>query len=84
MPIVVGEISLLAGDATQEAFVSAHRHLDAFRGGSLHSWLMRIVTKACYDQLRKKQRQRADSMDDLLGDQHTALESPRDLVERGS
>ena len=79
-----------AGDATQEAFVSAYRHLSAFRGGSLNAWLMRIATNACYDQLRKKRRERADSLDALLGDPekvaphlaHTALESPQDLVER--
>jgi RNA polymerase sigma-70 factor, ECF subfamily len=57
-----------AGDATQEAFISAYRHLGALRGRSLGPWLMRIVTNACYDQMRKEQQQRADSLDAMQGD----------------
>ena len=45
-----------AADATQDAFISAFRGIGKFRGGSFKSWLMRIVTNACYDQLRHKQR----------------------------
>lgn len=45
-----------AADATQEAFISAYRALDSFRGGSFKSWLMRIVTNACYDELRRRKR----------------------------
>ncbi len=79
-----------AGDATQEAFISAYRHLGGFRGGSLRAWLMRIVTNACYDQMRKKQRQRADSLDAMQGDPEkadprlvqSALESSQDHAER--
>ena len=46
-----------AADATQDAFLSAYRAVGRFRGGSFRAWLMRIVTNACYDQLRAKQRQ---------------------------
>lgn len=45
-----------AADATQDAFLSAYRAMRGFRGGSFRAWLMRIVTNACYDQLRAKQR----------------------------
>jgi RNA polymerase sigma factor (sigma-70 family) len=45
-----------AADATQDAFLSAYRAVGRFRGGSFRAWLMRIVTNACYDQLRAKQR----------------------------
>ncbi len=45
-----------AADATQEAFISAYKGLPRFRGGSFKGWLMRIVTNACYDQLRAKKR----------------------------
>ena len=38
-----------AADATQEAFISAYKNLKSFRGGSFKSWLLRIVTNACYD-----------------------------------
>ena len=39
-----------AADATQEAFLSAYRALDRFRGGSFKAWLLRIAANACYDQ----------------------------------
>jgi RNA polymerase sigma-70 factor (ECF subfamily) len=55
-----------AADATQDAFVSAFKGIDKFRGGSFKSWLMRIVTNACYDQLRLKQRRPTASLDALL------------------
>jgi RNA polymerase sigma-70 factor (ECF subfamily) len=42
-----------AADATQQAFLSAFRHLRTFRGGSLRSWLSRITVNACYDELRR-------------------------------
>ena len=35
-----------ASDAVQEAFFSAFRHLDSFRGGSVKSWLNRICVNA--------------------------------------
>ena len=40
-------------DATQQAFLSAFRSLQSFRGGSLRSWLSRITVNACYDELRR-------------------------------
>jgi RNA polymerase sigma-70 factor (ECF subfamily) len=46
-----------AGDATQEAFISAYQKLEQYRGGSFKAWLLRIVTNACYDELRRRQRQ---------------------------
>lgn len=45
-----------ADDATQEAFISAYKALRQFRGGSFRSWLLRIVTNACYDELRRRKR----------------------------
>jgi RNA polymerase sigma-70 factor (ECF subfamily) len=45
-----------AEDATQEAFISAYRGIKRFRGGSFRAWLMRIVTNACYDELRRRKR----------------------------
>jgi RNA polymerase sigma-70 factor (ECF subfamily) len=46
-----------ASDALQEALISAFRKINMFRGGSLRSWLARIVINACYDELRRKRRQ---------------------------
>jgi RNA polymerase sigma-70 factor (ECF subfamily) len=42
-----------AGDAVQQALLSAFRNLRSFRGGSLRSWLSRIAVNACYDELRR-------------------------------
>ena len=79
-----------AQDATQDAFISAYKHLRAFRGGSFKAWLLRIVTNACYDQLRVKQRRPAASLDAMLLDpdnpapglDRAASESPQDFAER--
>lgn len=45
-----------AADATQEAFIKAYKAIKHYRGGSFKSWLMRIVSNTCYDQLRYEQR----------------------------
>ena len=54
-----------AADATQDAFISAYKAMRKFRGGSFKAWILRIVTNACYDQLRRKQRRPTESLDDL-------------------
>ena len=47
-----------ARDATQDAFVSALRKLSQFRGdAAFTTWLHRVAVNACYDILRKRQRQ---------------------------
>ena len=46
-----------ADDATQNTFISAYNHIKSFRGGSFKAWLLRIVTNACYDELRRRKRQ---------------------------
>lgn len=79
-----------AEDAAQDAFVSAFKHIRAYRGGSFKAWLLRIVTNACYDQLRVKQRRPTASLDALLldsdnpapGADRAAPESPQDFAER--
>ncbi len=53
---VMGEYHA-AEDATQEAFISAYQKLHTYRGGSFKSWLLRIVTNACYDEFRRRKRQ---------------------------
>ncbi len=54
-----------AADATQEAFISAYRAIGRFREGSFRAWLMRIVTNACYDELRRRKRRPTLSWDDF-------------------
>lgn len=80
-----------AADATQEAFISAYKKLHTYRGGSFRAWLLRIVTNACYDEFRRRQRQPSIPLkpqDDYgeeietprwLTDDH---ESPEDALER--
>jgi RNA polymerase sigma-70 factor (ECF subfamily) len=58
-----------AADATQEAFLSAFKALRDFRGGSFKAWLLRIVTNACYDHLRYKQRRPSTPLEELLDEE---------------
>ncbi|MDQ3887345.1 MAG: RNA polymerase sigma factor SigM [Actinomycetota bacterium] len=45
-----------AADALQEAFISAFRAADSFRGHSqVTTWLHRIVVNACLDRMRRRQ-----------------------------
>jgi RNA polymerase sigma-70 factor (ECF subfamily) len=55
-----------ADDATQEAFISAYKALRQFRGGNFKAWLMRIVTNACYDELRRRKRRPQSSLDEIV------------------
>ena len=71
-----------ADDATQEAFISAYRKLHTFRGGSFRGWLLRIVTNACYDELRRRQRRPVVPLEhhNQAGEE---IESPAWLVDPG-
>ncbi|RMD56621.1 MAG: sigma-70 family RNA polymerase sigma factor [Candidatus Thermofonsia bacterium] len=55
----------LAEDRTQEAFISAYQNLNQFRGGSFKSWLLRIVTNSCYDELRRYKRRPQSSLEEM-------------------
>lgn len=55
-----------AADAAQDAFISAYKKLQTYRGGSFKSWLFRIATNACYDELRRRKRRPAASLDALM------------------
>ncbi len=54
-----------AADAVQDSFLKAFRAISAFQGGSLKSWIMRILVNTCYDVLRARNRHPTDSIDDL-------------------
>ncbi|MGI6575184.1 MAG: RNA polymerase sigma factor [bacterium] len=80
-----------ARDLTQEVFIKIYYALSDFRGDSTFStWLYRITTNLCYDNLRKKRNQIAFSLDEPvqtekgeLGRQiPTAEEGPEGLVEQ--
>ena len=51
-----------AQDVYQEAFIKAYRHLGNFRFEcSFYTWLYRIVTNLCLDQLRRRKSRREDA-----------------------
>lgn len=56
-----------AADMAQDAFITAFRRLDGYRGGSFRAWLLRIVTNTCYDELRRRKRRPATSFEDMAG-----------------
>lgn len=50
-----------AQDVHQEAFIKAYRHLSNFRFEcSFYTWLYRIVTNLCLDQLRRRKSRKED------------------------
>jgi len=70
----------LASDATQEAFLSAFRSITSFRGGSFKAWLMRTVTNACYDELRRQKRRPSVPLEPESEDGEE-IDSPRWLAD---
>ena len=77
-----------AEDATQEAFFAAWRAIRSLRGANFRSWLLRIAVNACYDALRKRQRPRAASLEQLAEAEVSPLEvadpseTPEQYAER--
>jgi RNA polymerase sigma-70 factor (ECF subfamily) len=63
-----------ARDVYQEAFLRVHRNLPSFRFDcSFHTWLYRIVTNICLDQLRKRKVRKEES---------GVVETPRGSIDR--
>ena len=78
-----------AADAAQDAFISAFETIGRFRGGSFKSYLLRIVSNRCYDELRRWKRRPATSFEDfgeVDEEANPALvnggERPEDYAER--
>jgi RNA polymerase sigma-70 factor (ECF subfamily) len=70
----------LAADATQDAFLSAFKGLNSFRGGSFKAWLLRTVTNTCYDELRRKKRRPTTPLEPDASDGEE-MDSPRWLAD---
>lgn len=70
-----------AEDATQTAFISAYRHLKQYRGGSFRAWVMRMVTNACYDELRRRQRRPTVALEPIHQEDDEEIESPAWLAD---
>ncbi len=69
-----------AADAAQDAFISAFKSIQSFRGGSFKAWLMRTVTNACYDELRRKKRRPTTPLEPETDDGEE-MDSPRWLAD---
>jgi len=68
-----------ADDAAQDVFIKAYVALRQYRRDvSFGAWLHRIASNHCLDVLRKKKRQRTDSLDGLMSHdgEQGALEWP--------
>jgi RNA polymerase sigma-70 factor (ECF subfamily) len=70
----------IAQDAAQEAFISAFRSIHTFRGGSFKAWLLRTVTNACYDELRRQKRRPTTPLEPETNDGEE-MDSPRWLAD---
>lgn len=56
-----------ASDLSQEALIRVYRSIGSFRGDSTFlTWLYRVVTNVCKDELRRRARQKAVSMDEMI------------------
>ena len=69
-----------AEDVTQTAFLSAYRNLASFRGGSFRAWVMRMVSNACYDELRRRKRRPTISLEPVNEDEEE-IKSPAWLAD---
>lgn len=70
-----------AQDAAQEAFISAFQSINSFRGGSFKAWLMRTVTNACYDELRRQKRRPTTPLEPETNDGEE-IDSPKWLADK--
>ena len=65
-----------AEDVAQETFITAHQSLRTFRGGSFKSWLMRVATNRCYDELRRIKRRPTTPLEPINDEDDEEIESP--------
>ncbi|MBI3165131.1 MAG: sigma-70 family RNA polymerase sigma factor [Anaerolineales bacterium] len=72
----------LAQDAAQDAFISAFQNIKSFRGGSFKAWLLRTVTNACLDELRRQKRKPTTPLEPETSDGEE-IDSPKWLADKG-
>ncbi len=66
-----------AEDAAQEAFLKAFSFLGQYKKDiSFPAWLHRIASNHCLDVLRKRKRQKTDSLDGLMDQKGDSLNIP--------
>ena len=69
-----------AEDVTQEAFLRAYRRIETFRGGRFRAWILQITANLARDELRRRARRPAVSLDAARDDPDRA---PLDPPEPG-
>lgn len=73
-----------ASDAAQEALVRVYTRLHNFRGDSAFStWLFRVATNTCLDELRRRGRLRTTSLDNPLATDEGELPRQVDVDPEG-
>lgn len=81
-----------ASDAAQEALVRVYTRIDRFRGDAAFStWLFRVVTNTCLDELRRRGRLNCASLDEPVNTDEGLVprqgavdyDTPLDQVQRG-
>ncbi|MDQ2085267.1 sigma-70 family RNA polymerase sigma factor [Herbivorax sp. ANBcel31] len=56
-----------ASELAQEAFIKAYKSIKKFKGDSLFStWIYRITTNVCLDELRKRKNKKVISLDEYI------------------
>ncbi len=65
-----------AQDATQIAFINAYQAIKSYRGGSFRAWILRILTNACYDELRRQKRKPTENLNPVDTDTGEEMEDP--------
>lgn len=77
-----------AGDLAQETFIRVYQSLSSFRGdSSFATWLYRVASNVCRDELRRQQRRKKVSLDEMLQQPsgpalYSAEESPQEALEK--
>lgn len=69
-------------DATQETFLTLFRKADRYSGNAaVSTWLYRVATNTCLDQLRKQNRRRAEPLPEHHDEPDPAAGEPFAAVE---
>lgn len=72
-----------AEDATQETFITIHRAIKRFKGGSaLSTWIYRIAYNTCLDELRRQKRRPVTHWDEAAAEymQADPDQAPEDMI----
>ena len=77
------ERDLLIAAPQQGVAITAYQSLRTFRGGSFKSWLIRVATNRCYDELRRRKRRPQTSLDEIMDENESFafLRSPNEGPE---